>query len=117
MRYALRLLDVLSASGIELHLIVSDAAQQVLRAEEGLDLINHSLLDVLPAIDSTRVHLHSSDNMGALPASGSSMTSRTRVRSCGLRDRMPVVISPVGPGFVIGWVVNFPVFLSETVTR
>jgi 4-hydroxy-3-polyprenylbenzoate decarboxylase len=72
MRYARRLIDVLEAAGLELHLVISEAGLRVMAEEEGLKTSASQLsADALIGRESSRVKFYPSKDIGAAIASGS----------------------------------------------
>ena len=72
MRYALRLLNILSDLELDLHVAISDAAFRVLREEEDIKLSPHRLsLAALTGRDCPTVKFHNVADIGASIASGS----------------------------------------------
>lgn len=80
--YGLRALDMLAASGVETHAVVSRSAELTLKDEMGL-----ALADI-----KSRCHsLHPVKNIGALIASGSFQTDGMLIAPCSIRTLSEIV--------------------------
>ncbi|MCS7015594.1 MAG: flavin prenyltransferase UbiX [Gemmatales bacterium] len=87
--YGVRLLEVLLAAGRTIHLTLSPAATQVLRAELGyhVDLERFDLSTLLPHASSEhkrRVHYHHYQNLSASISSGSFLTGGMVICPCSM---------------------------------
>ncbi len=88
--YARRLLEVLMASGHQIHLTISPSGKLVLRQELGIDLSAEELhpeqilqaFQITEKDDSSHLLYHQYDNMMAPIASGSSLTSGMVICPC-----------------------------------
>jgi len=97
--YAVRLLEVLLASGREIHLLISPSGNSVLHQELGVSVdlerfdlepllaaMNHPLLGSSKTIDrpvaTSRLHYHRHNDFLAAPASGSFLTAGMVVCPC-----------------------------------
>ena len=78
--YGVRLLEVLRASDIETHLVVSKSAEMTLAYETG-----HKLADLHAMAD----HVHAAQDVGAAIASGSFKTMGMIVAPCSIRSLAP----------------------------
>jgi 4-hydroxy-3-polyprenylbenzoate decarboxylase len=74
--YGVRLLQALQGSGIETHLVMSDAARITLAAESDF---------TAPAVEALASHVHSARNIGAVVASGSFKTMGMVIAPCSIR--------------------------------
>ena len=85
-RYAVRLLEVLLAAGREVHLTISPAAEQVFRAEVGIEVSHRAfeLESLLPEADGSRLHVWSSHDFSAGIASGSFRTAGMVICPCSM---------------------------------
>ncbi|GAD53145.1 3-polyprenyl-4-hydroxybenzoate carboxy-lyase UbiX [Halarchaeum acidiphilum MH1-52-1] len=85
--YGIRLLELLAAQDIETHLVLSDSAQITIRQETDYDTADITgLADVV----------HSNENIGASPASGSFETAGMVVAPCSMKTLSNVAHGDAG---------------------
>lgn len=85
MRYGLRLLDVLSAADVELHVVISEAGLRVLAEEEGIKC-SFSMVSSEALLGETRqgIYFYNPRDIGARIASGSFLVDGMVVAPCSM---------------------------------
>lgn len=82
--YARRCLQMLHAAGVEVDLVYSNAARRVLREELGIELKDCPSVLLEPNVDPTGITLWSHRDIGAPPASGTSIGDTVLLVPCSL---------------------------------
>lgn len=82
MAYALRLLEVLSSCGCDVHLTMSDTAYRVLETEQGISLPKQEFAPDFLGLSPGYIHFHRCDDFTASIASGSFRTDGMVVCPC-----------------------------------
>ncbi len=85
MPYALRLIKNLLNEEIEQHIIISEAAHQVLAAEQGIKISSAKLNSKsLLGVESDKLHFYNPRDIGAAPSSGSFLFEGMVVVPCSM---------------------------------